>query len=87
MLEFGSTPILPPAELEAMGYTVAAYPLTLLSASVKAMQEALRLLAAGKGTEDLLVDFQALKQVVGFSEYDEEQRRVKERLEKGLKGL
>ena len=87
MLEFGSTPILPPTELEAMGYTVAAYPLTLLSASVKAMQEALRLLAAGKGTEDLLVDFQELKQVVGFSEYDEEQRRVKERLEKGLKGL
>jgi len=44
MLEYGSTPILPPAELQNMGYTMAAYPLTLLSASIKAMQESLELI-------------------------------------------
>ena len=38
MLEFGSTPVLPPQELKKMGYTMAAYPLTLLSSSIKVMQ-------------------------------------------------
>jgi hypothetical protein len=41
MLEYGSTPYLAPEKLKEIGYTVAAYPLTLLSASTKAMQIAL----------------------------------------------
>ncbi|TYZ67154.1 hypothetical protein PybrP1_009360 [[Pythium] brassicae (nom. inval.)] len=44
MLERGLTPILPPHELQAMGFALAAYPLTLLSASIKAMESALALL-------------------------------------------
>lgn len=44
MLEFGKTPILPPQRLKEIGYKVAAYPLTLLSASAKAMKESLELL-------------------------------------------
>lgn len=51
MLEFGKSPILPPERLKAIGYTVAAYPLTLLSASAKAMQESLQLLKRGLPTE------------------------------------
>lgn len=55
MLEYGSTPILPPAELKRMGYTMAAYPLTLLSASIKAMQESLDRIKNGLPTDDLIL--------------------------------
>jgi len=48
MLEEGVTPILPPERLVAMGYKIAAYPLTLLNCAVFAMREALEeLVAAG----------------------------------------
>ena len=59
MLEQGKTPVLPPAELEAIGFKLAAYPLTLLSASIRAMQEALAALARGNHPENLL-DFATL---------------------------
>ena len=36
-LEEGLTPILPPATLASLGFTVAAYPLSLLAASIAAM--------------------------------------------------
>ena len=70
MLEGGKTPILPPKDLEAMGYSLAAYPLTLLSASAKAMKDALQLLKTGQRTDDLLLPFKELQQVVGFDTYD-----------------
>ena len=54
MLEQGSTPILPPQELKKMGYTMAAYPLTLLSASIKAMTESLDRIQKGLPTDDLI---------------------------------
>ena len=54
MLEQGSTPILPPQELKAMGYTMAAYPLTLLSASIKAMTESLHRIQEGRATDDII---------------------------------
>ncbi|MEB3297455.1 MAG: isocitrate lyase/PEP mutase family protein, partial [Cyanobacteriota bacterium] len=38
MLEGGITPLLPPKRLEAMGFRIAAYPLTLLSSAAAAMQ-------------------------------------------------
>ena len=42
MLEGGGrTPLLGPAQLEALGYKVAAYPLSLLGVSIRAMQSAL----------------------------------------------
>jgi len=69
MLEFGSTPVLPPKQLEEMGYTVAAYPLTLLSASAKAMKRSLELLKEGKSTENEILNFEELKDVVGFTDY------------------
>lgn len=54
MLEQGSTPILPPEQLKQMGYTMAAYPLTLLSASIKAMTIALERIRDGSSTDDII---------------------------------
>lgn len=68
--QFGKTPILPPAELEKIGYTIAAYPLSLLSASIKAMNSALARLQAGEPLDDLLEGFEEVQKVVGFRDYD-----------------
>ena len=77
MLEFGKTPILPPTDLQEMGFTVAAYPLTLLSASTKAMKETLQRLKRGEAVEDKLLPFQELQADVGFPEfYDEMERYI-----------
>ncbi|KAJ1557326.1 hypothetical protein HK096_007892, partial [Nowakowskiella sp. JEL0078] len=48
MLEGGKTPIFSPSKLYDLGYTVAAYPLTLLSASIRAMQNTLEALKSGE---------------------------------------
>lgn len=77
MLEYGSTPILPPQELKKMGYTMAAYPLTLLSASIKAMQESLQRIKIGAPTEDLILSFAETKDAVGFTKYSDEENRYK----------
>jgi 2-methylisocitrate lyase-like PEP mutase family enzyme len=69
MLEEGITPILPPSTLTEIGYGIAAYPLTLLSAAVYAMREALAELAAGQ-TPERRVDFRTLRELVGFDAYD-----------------
>ena len=69
MLEEGVTPLLPPARLQAMGYKIAAYPLTLLNTAVFAMQQALEDLKQGR-TPQRRVDFQTIRKVVGFPEYD-----------------
>jgi len=75
MLEFGSTPILPPEELGEIGYTMAAYPLTLLSASIKAMQQSLDLIKNGQPTDDMILSFAETKDVVGFTQYGDEEQR------------
>ena len=54
MLEQGSTPILPPQQLKSLGYTMAAYPLTLLSASIQAMNLSLERIKKGEPTDDLI---------------------------------
>lgn len=79
MLEQGSTPILPPAELESIGYKIAAYPLTLVSAAVKAQQVALAALKSGDpaAVQPLLLDFAELREVVGFEEYYELEEKYK----------
>lgn len=77
MLEFGNTPILPPTELKRMGYTMAAYPLTLLSASIKAMNESLHRIRNGLPTEDLILSFDETKDVCGFTGYADEESRYR----------
>jgi len=69
MVEDGDTPVLPPKRLEALGYKIAAYPLTLLSAATRAMNDALQALAHGTAVERLL-PFDELRAIVGFDDYD-----------------
>jgi 2-methylisocitrate lyase-like PEP mutase family enzyme len=77
MLEQGSTPILAPQELKKMGYTMAAYPLTLLSASIKAIQQSLNAIHAGVPTDDLIATFVDTKDAVGFTHYASEEQRYR----------
>ncbi|MEM8631663.1 MAG: isocitrate lyase/PEP mutase family protein [Pseudomonadota bacterium] len=69
MLEGGQTPILPPDALAEMGFSIAAYPLTLLSAAMKAMNTVLADLAAGRSSQDHLLKFSDLRRQIGFDDY------------------
>jgi 2-methylisocitrate lyase-like PEP mutase family enzyme len=77
MVEGGRTPVLPPARLEALGYKIAAYPLTLLAAATAAMRRALAELRAGK-TPSGLTPFEDLQSLVGFPAYDAEAGRYRD---------
>ena len=68
MLEQGATPVLPPARLQAIGYKIAAYPLTLLLALLPVVERALADLKAGRHPKDL-ASFGHLKEVIGFPDY------------------
>lgn len=74
MLEQGKTPLLPPARLEEIGYKIAAYPLTLMSAAMHAMQQALTALSAGTAPNGLM-DFAEIRDIVGFPAYYAEEQR------------
>ena len=74
MVEQGLTPVLPPARLEALGFKLAAYPLTLLAAATRAMQQALVALREGTGAPPT-VGFGELQEIVGFPDYDRELSR------------
>ena len=76
MIEAGKTPLLPPSQLQAIGYAIAVYPLTLLNVSIQAMRSALRSLAAGDRPA-MAMDFDDLKRAVGFPEYYAEEARYK----------
>jgi len=76
LVEQGDTPLLPPARLEALGYAIAAYPLTLLSAAMNAMIESLDSFRRGQHPERLL-DFSELREIVGFDDYDAEAARYR----------
>ncbi len=65
MLEGGITPLMSTERLEAMGFALAAYPLTLLSTAAFAMRQALVDLQAGNTPEQML-SFEELKTLVGF---------------------
>lgn len=69
MVEGGRTPVRPPAELQALGYGLVAYPLTLLNAAVVAMERTLEQIAEGRAPDGLL-DFSGLRERVGFDAYD-----------------
>ena len=73
LVEGGETPMLAPSRLEEIGYKIAAYPLTLLSAGARAMTEALDALVRGAPVERLL-EFSELRDLVGFDAYDSELR-------------
>jgi 2-methylisocitrate lyase-like PEP mutase family enzyme len=76
MVEQGETPVLPPAVLQEIGYRLAAYPLTLLAAAMKAMQDALAAFKAGQHPGNLL-DWDSLRDTVGFNAYYAEDERYR----------
>ncbi|KAF0113556.1 MAG: carboxyvinyl-carboxyphosphonate phosphorylmutase [Rhodospirillaceae bacterium] len=76
MLEQGETPLLVPERLEDIGYKIVAYPLTLMSAAVRAMQDALTALRQGR-PPDKLVDFVEIQDLAGFARYYSEEERYR----------
>jgi len=75
LIEGGRTPILGLTQLEAIGYTIAVFPLTLLNVSIQAMRAALGGLKTGEYPATM--DFDQLKQAVGFPAYYAEEARYR----------
>ncbi len=71
IVEGGETPDLPQEVLADIGYAIAAYPLTLMAAAMKAMMEALAALKSDGARADMLMDFAELRQRIGFNDYYE----------------
>ena len=70
-IEGGQTPTLPVRELQALGYKIAAYALTALMASVRAMQRTLKSLQREGSSHQYLNDiatFEELDELFGFPE-------------------
>jgi 2-methylisocitrate lyase-like PEP mutase family enzyme len=79
MIEGGQTPLVDAERLHAMGFHLAAYPLSLLSAAANAMMKALTSLKEGVPPTDLVLDFEDLKRCVGFDDYYAEDERYQSR--------
>ena len=60
----------------AIGYAIAVYPLTMLNVSIQAMRSALTNLRAGARAAAAM-EFDELKQAVGFPAYYAEEARYK----------
>ncbi|KAG0613270.1 hypothetical protein M758_6G089500 [Ceratodon purpureus] len=72
----GKTPILSPLELEDIGFKIVVYPLSLVGVSIRAMQDALLALKSGRlPPPSALPSFEAVKDIVGFPKYYEEEAR------------
>ncbi len=71
LVEGGATPILHPDRLHELGYSFAAYPLTLMSAAMKAIQASLAEMARREHPADRLLEFADLRKAVGFDAYYE----------------
>ncbi len=71
IVEGGATPDLSPERLEAIGYRIAAYPLTLMAAAMRAMVETLGALREGAPRERHLMGFAELRRRIGFDAYYE----------------
>lgn len=76
MIEYGKTPILSPDQLQEIGYKIVVYPLTTLNATIKNIRDALRLVKEGKQATNIM-NFEDLKDVVGFNEYYTQEEKYK----------
>ena len=71
IVEGGETPELSHAELADIGYAIAAYPLTLIAAAMKAAVEMLEKLKRDEDRMSGLMNFAELRQRIGFDDYYE----------------
>ncbi|AEA80725.1 carboxyphosphonoenolpyruvate phosphonomutase [Candidatus Pelagibacter sp. IMCC9063] len=76
LIEDGETPLLEINELEDLGFKIAVFPLTLMSASVKTMQESLQNMK-NKIYNTNVSKFSDLRDIVGFNEYYEIEDKYK----------
>ena len=76
LIEDGETPLLEMNELEDLGFKIAVFPLTLMSASVKTMQESLQNMK-NKIYNTNVSKFSDLRDIVGFNEYYEIEDKYK----------
>jgi len=78
MVPGGKTPILPPQDLQSVGYKLALYPVVLMSSAITAMQAALAALKPdGKVPLPPSISFAELQQLVGFPDYWDRETRYK----------
>jgi 2-methylisocitrate lyase-like PEP mutase family enzyme len=68
LIDGGMTPVLPLAELQALGFHLATWPLTLLSAAMQAMTDALAALG-GAGEMPPAMPFAQVQRRLGFADY------------------
>ena len=76
LIEDGETPLLEINELEDLGFKIAVFPLTLMSASVTTMQESLQNMK-NKVYNTNVSKFSDLRDIVGFNEYYEIEDKYK----------
>ena len=74
MVEQGDTPVLPSERLAAIGYKIVIYPITLMLAGMRAMEDALSAIKAGRSPEGL-AEFAHLREIVGFPQYYEAEKK------------
>ena len=80
MVPGGKTPILPPAQLQDVGYKLALYPVMLMSSAIAAMQATLAALRPGSKTpQPPAISFPDLQGVVGFPDYWSREARYQAR--------
>lgn len=80
IVEGGETPDLPNAVLHDIGYSIAAYPLSLMAAAMQAMVRCLQQMRTDQRSE--LMDFGELRQRIGFDDYYETSSRYASALRK-----
>ena len=71
IVEGGLTPNLAMEQLRDVGFQFAAYPLTLLAASMQAMKQTLELMRDDLPRGEHLMDFEELRDRIGFNDYYE----------------
>lgn len=70
MVPGGKTPLLPPEQLQDIGYKLALYPISLMTAAIAAMRTALTALRQDAGRQfPPSITFAELQQIVGFPDY------------------
>ena len=77
LIDGGLTPILSPDELQKIGFKIAAYPITMMAAAMKAMIGALQELKSGGVNPDSLMPFDEVKSRIGFDAYFEAEKQYR----------
>ena len=69
MLDDGRTPVLPPSELKAMGFAMAAYPTTVIFRVARTIERALSDIRAGRPASNDGVNFAEFKDITNYEEW------------------